>query len=1050
MSLRKGFVRYDNPYIGINSRRQLKIGSKKFRNIFKNRGYDDELIRTIENDLRLQSGDIRGAYGLIEDRTPFKDSDITNFMNIAKQEAGRKKVMRFVLSDGTERFLTLRGDNLEEFAEGLKRNYFEENLEFKSGSDAIETLLQQGIEEMELLEQVFTPKEEEEITEGDIKELINKAGGFFRYLNKSGIDLTRYQIISCEEEKDILNEHCIIYTLRECGIREDLLERIKLNFNPSSHFPKKNLYNLADIINKKIILSFYDKRGWMAKQVYGKDHEYEIHIAIHADHYFINDDTIYKEKKFKSLQLIKHLFDKNLFSKDDFIITYTPQYQKCNKKEIPLTHIDEEQELFKYKPRKEDDNIIFFADTEAETTIGKGHEALMVGVSKFKDDYVYKPRVFVRNDKSNFIYDFLSYIVNNSKKRNPIVYFHNLKYDYHVLLPHIHLCNTPVMKNNQLYSVKILFKKKVIEFRDSYKLAPIPLKEFNDTFDLPEDLDKKEAIAYNYYTVDNLKNKSIDINEYSTYLKKEEISIFLDNLKQNKKTFEVKDGKFNPIEYYKYYLRYDCLVLAVGMKKYAKNISIITQNKLNFFNYLTISSLTNDYMSLMGAFDGLYKVSGNLREFISKAITGGRVQCLERTKKQVINKKIADYDGVSLYPSAISRLCKESGLPLGKCRRIKTKNKHILDRYSYYIVEIKINKINKHQQLPFVSYKDDKGILRYTNDAKDGISAYVDNITLNDWIEFQEIEYEIIDGVYWNEGFNKKMGKVIKKLFKKRLKEKKKGNQALQQVLKLMMNSAYGKTIIKKSMTDKKILSKYKINSFTKNYYHIIKKPIEQLNNRQYMATVDSIDTSFNLAHVGVSILSMSKRIMNEVFNIANENNYPIYYTDTDSMHCNYDDVEKIEKQFKLKYDKELTGKQLGQFHIDFEMKDKDGNDRQGKNEEIYATQSIFLGKKCYIDRLESKDCNGKLISGYHYRMKGVTVEGLNFEANKYKGGMFELYENLINNEVNITLNPSGKFMCKYSGNKILTWETGKFTRLLKFQPAKRGGSKPSATGFKD
>jgi hypothetical protein len=635
MALRKGFVRYDNPYIGIDSRRQLKIGSRKFRKIFTDRGMDNVTIRAIENDLLLQSGDIKGAYGLIEDKTPFSDRDIQNFLSLVQPEAEKKKVLKFRLSDGTERYLTLRGDNLSEFAQALAQNYYEEGNVISHGSDIIEEIIRQGIENIDLLESVDNSvgdfiDTEEEIPESAIKELINKAGGFFRYLNKSDVDLTRYQIIRCEEEKDILNEHCIIYALEKCGIREEILNKIKLSFNPSSHFPKKNLYELADIIQKRIVLSFYQKRGKMKKQIYGKKYEgtsNEIQIAIHSDHYFINDDIIYKEKKLKSLQLINLLFKEELFEKDNFIITYTPQYQKCSKKDIPLSNIDEEQELYKYKPKKEEDKVIFFADTEAETTVGKGHEALMIGVVKMKDiNTASSTRVYVRNDKTNFIYDFLSYIVKNSKGKKAVVYFHNLKYDYHILLPFIHQATAPVLKDNQLYSSTIVFQKKLIEFRDSYKLAPIPLKDFNNTFGLDDELNKKEAIAYNYYKVDNLNITSIEISEYCKYLKEEEKTIFLNSLQSNKKLFEVKDNKFNPIEYYKYYLRYDCLVLCEGMKKYSNNINTITQNKLNFFDYLTISSLTNQYMGLMGCFNGLYKVSGNLREFISKAVTGGRVK----------------------------------------------------------------------------------------------------------------------------------------------------------------------------------------------------------------------------------------------------------------------------------------------------------------------------------------------------------------------------------------------------------------------------------------
>ena len=49
----------------------------------------------------------------------------------------------------------------------------------------------------------------------------------------------------------------------------------------------------------------------------------------------------------------------------------------------------------------------------------------------------------------------------------------------------------------------------------------------------------------------------------------------------------------------------------------------------------------------------------------------------------------------------------------------------------------------------------------------------------------------------------------------------------------------------------------------------------------------------FNYVHCGVEILSMSKRIMNKVFSCAYDINIKIYYQDTDSIHINYDDVDK-------------------------------------------------------------------------------------------------------------------------------------------------------------
>ena len=267
-----------------------------------------------------------------------------------------------------------------------------------------------------------------------------------------------------------------------------------------------------------------------------------------------------------------------------------------------------------------------------------------------------------------------------------------------------------------------------------------------------------------------------------------------------------------------------------------------------------------------------------------------------------------------------------------------------------------------------ISYKDDTGILRYINVINEPIISYVDMITLNDWIEFQGIEYEIINGVYWNEGYNKKMGEVVNILFNDRLKFKKEKNNSMQEILKLMMNSSYGKTITKLSKKTNIVVDNDKKEQFiADNFNNII--DIKLLNQLQSVATITKLDSSYNMSHVGCFILSYSKRIMNEVFNIANDNKCTLYYTDTDSIHCNYDDVVIIEEGFRKVYNRELTGKNMGQFHIDFNMKNAEG--------EIYATKSIFLGKKCYIDKLQSINKEGKIINDYHYRMKGVNDQGI-------------------------------------------------------------------------
>ena len=74
----------------------------------------------------------------------------------------------------------------------------------------------------------------------------------------------------------------------------------------------------------------------------------------------------------------------------------------------------------------------------------------------------------------------------------------------------------------------------------------------------------------------------------------------------------------------------------------------------------------------------------------------------------------------------------------------------------------------------------------------------------------------------------------------------------------------------------------------------------------------------------GVSVLSMSKRIMNEVMCLAEDLGINIYYQDTDSMHIEHDKIQMLASEYKQIYHRELIGEDIiGCFHNDFdELKD--------------------------------------------------------------------------------------------------------------------------------
>jgi hypothetical protein len=136
----------------------------------------------------------------------------------------------------------------------------------------------------------------------------------------------------------------------------------------------------------------------------------------------------------------------------------------------------------------------------------------------------------------------------------------------------------------------------------------------------------------------------------------------------------------------------------------------------------------------------------------------------------------------------------------------------------------------------------------------------------------------------------------------------------------------------------------------------------------------------------------MSKRIMNEVICIAEDNDLEIYYQDTDSIHIEDRDIKILSGLFKNKYNKELIGNDLGQFHSDFSLK--------GATKNIIATDSIFLGKKSYIDCLEGYDDNDNKITGYHIRMKGIPNESIMHYCKNNEITPFELYKKLYDGDV--------------------------------------------------
>lgn len=113
-------------------------------------------------------------------------------------------------------------------------------------------------------------------------------------------------------------------------------------------------------------------------------------------------------------------------------------------------------------------------------------------------------------------------------------------------------------------------------------------------------------------------------------------------------------------------------------------------------------------------------------------------------------------------------------------------------------------------------------------------------------------------------------------------------------------------------------------------------------------------------------------------------------------MHIQEEGLEKLKVLFKEKYNRDLEGKGMGQFHSDFKCENKDF-------EAKYSEELIAVGKKCYVDKLfcVKKGADMKNLKpedvyyDYHIRLKGVNTQAIDKVVNdQFAGDYMQLYKN--------------------------------------------------------
>ena len=877
--------------------------------------------------------------------------------------------------------------------------------------------------------------------------------------------LERYQIFTDLNNK-AFNENCLVYAMRQTNLFSEAILNNMRTTCFTRYISKKQLQEFGEMYNIKFNVVKYrpetnkfedithGKKGTKGSSLRGffgsdKNDTLKIKLALINKHYILNEDvegvsTFYlknyddiekacsdmvpaekfkisaKNKNYvqnkaryheiKSYDFVKFMTsDLKTWSFDDLCHLKNNLYEFNTDEIKDLNNFtDKDFKTFEIQDDKETEiSKIYFADTETDTS-GSYHVAFCIAYAE-QDETDNNFNIIDEHQEIKFEFgrDCLTRFLDNIEN-NSLVYFHNLGYDIRQFNEYI--INKECCKNTKVMNTEIIYKGKKIYFKDTLSIVSMKLADFPKSFNL--DCGQKEMFPYKYYTFENfekLNNLGIISEAGKQELKHNwNQKIFEENLN---KLGIAKDGKFNMVEYVKFYCCQDVRILKQGFQKFRK--MCWESLKIDVNKTLTAPSLANQYFTreIYEKIPDYYLYGGIVRAFIQKAVYGGR--CMTRLNKRwSVNEELADFDAVSLYPSAMNRLYCVKGKPEvlkseelnttyllnNTCEEDKQPNKN--KPISAYVVEIKITNINKHLAFPCVVYKDKETNNNKNDDGEIAIgkTAVVDNITLEDWIKYNGLECEVLRGYKWTGEKSFLIREVIQNLHLLRC-EYKKTKNPLQLVIKLIMNSAYGKMIQKPITTTTefkrhhtKIFNK-KLNDYVDDYpldKYLIKNSAKvisyiQVNKNLYAIKVgQQIDTFYTNTLLGVQILSMSKRIMNEVMCTAEDIGIKIYYQDTDSMHIQKFKIDDLAKEYKKRYGRELIGKNLGQFHNDFD-----------EVENGYAYKSIFVGKKMYVDMLKNE--SGE--QGIHYRMKGVNLDCVKLYAEENNLSIYDIYNKLYNGE---------------------------------------------------
>lgn len=528
------------------------------------------------------------------------------------------------------------------------------------------------------------------------------------------------------------------------------------------------------------------------------------------------------------------------------------------------------------------------------------------------------------------------------------------------------------------------------------------------------------------------------------------------------KTLEAHDV-FCPEVLYRYYLEYDVLVLAAALMAYEDSMAAVCRDYLNLpsvkpgspLYFPTSSSFSRAILSAGGAFDGASKYSLGLRAYIQKAVRGGRTNCHSEFEGKIIDSStpgfeegVDDLDGVSLYPSAIASLPGFPSVVPEPIPREFLSIESIEEHAVTAVVTVRITAIKRKLTYaqPILALRQEDGVMSFIQDLPNDqpFEDTIHIIDLQEYVRLHDIDYEILYGVWW-----KKKGLVWKKLSDEERKAKKRSfslarsnedvepntawpqlslklyrarlaakrlhaqsgdakYQVQSEMIKLVMNSGFGGTILRISDSETKVrLRDRDGETATETYLFSNFGAISEFRETEHNVFIKEkqrdLTASYNIC--GVMILAQSRRILNRVLEAYEACQAYQVYSDTDSIHGPRSKTNQIAEYYnanRIAGTPELIGSELGQFHVDFSASDFEIYPegllnravstwpKEAKAGDIFSWKLLLVRKKVYMHLLavdyiytcpSSGEKSTRRAYGMTCRCKGLTKKGMYHKA---------------------------------------------------------------------